>query len=202
MGKTKTKSTQHFGWKRTFSCVTSQSCISRATSSRLVAPILIRSTHYINLAPTKVKCRTCEPRHADIKSHIAALIQVQMKKSKERKLFFWGLEIRSINSYILYKWVKKQRNERLLSYVLHVKTLVNQLRDFQQTRDRTFTSISSFDGFCFNGKLHVILIGVKKDCKVCFQRNQPGGRHQITFYCNTCPDKPRIHLDDTFYTIP
>lgn len=116
-----------------------------------------------------------------------------------RKLFFGGLEICSINSYILYKSIKKQRNERPLSHLQYVKTLVDQLRgDFRQTRDRASTSTSSFNEIRLNGKLHVILTGVKKDCKVCSQRNKPGERHQTTYYCDTCPDKPRMHLGDCF----
>ncbi|KOX77480.1 Heparan sulfate 2-O-sulfotransferase pipe [Melipona quadrifasciata] len=45
------------------------------------------------------------------------------------------------------------------------------------------------------GSLHVILTGTKKDCKVCSSRNKPGGRYETTYYCDTCPDKPRMYHD-------
>lgn len=57
--------------------------------------------------------------------------------------YFGGLEIYSINSYILYNSIKKKKTEKRTKYV---KTLVEQLRrDFRQTRNRASTSTSSFD---------------------------------------------------------
>ncbi|CAK9816388.1 PiggyBac transposable element-derived protein 4 [Anthophora quadrimaculata] len=116
-----------------------------------------------------------------------------------RKLFFWGLEICSINSYILYKSVKKQRNERPLSHLQYLKTLVDQLRgDFRQKQPSTASSSqSTSEVIRLNGKLHVILMGQKKDCKVCSQRTS-GQRRQTVYYCDTCPDKPRMHIGDCF----
>ncbi|CAD1470709.1 unnamed protein product, partial [Heterotrigona itama] len=98
-----------------------------------------------------------------------------------------------INSYILYKSEK-----RTLSHLQYIKTLVEQFRgDFHQARDRASTF--SFDEVRSNGKLHVILTGIKKGCKICSQRNKPGKKHQTTFYCDfTCSDKPRMHLGDSF----
>lgn len=106
------------------------------------------------------------------------------------KLFLMGLEIRVINSYILYKSAKKHGN--------FVKTLVNQLRDFCRTRHRASTSTCSYDEVRSNGKLHVMLTGVRKDYKVCSWRNKPGERHQTIHYCDTCLDKLRMHLGDCF----
>ncbi|CAK9832768.1 PiggyBac transposable element-derived protein 4 [Anthophora retusa] len=118
-----------------------------------------------------------------------------------RKLFFWGLEICIINSYILYKEVKRQRNERPLSHLQFRKDLVNNMRgDFRQTRERASKSTSNPDEVRLNGKLHVILTGTKKDCKVCSTRNKPGGRHEMTYYCDTCPNKPRMHLGECYTT--
>ncbi|CAL7939067.1 unnamed protein product [Xylocopa violacea] len=114
-----------------------------------------------------------------------------------RKLFFWGLEICLINSYILYKLEKKKRNERPLTHLRYLKTLVQQLRGtYRQARDRTSTS--SVDEHRLNGKLHVLLKGVKRGCKVCSDRSKPGGRRETSNYCDTCPDKPRMHLGDCF----
>lgn len=122
-----------------------------------------------------------------------------MKKSLKwwRKLFFWELEICIINSYILYKQVKRQRNERPLTHLQFRKNLVNKLKgDFRQPRERASKSTSNPDEVRLNGKLHVILTGTKKDYKVCSTRNKPGGTHKTTYYCDTCPDKPRMHLGE------
>ncbi|CAK9809611.1 PiggyBac transposable element-derived protein 4 [Anthophora plagiata] len=116
-----------------------------------------------------------------------------------RKLFFWGLEICLINSYILYKTIKRQKREQPLSHLKYVKTLVHQLTgDFRQKRDRASTSSCDSEEIRLNGKLHTILTGDKKDCKVCSRRNKPGSRHQTTYYCDTCPDKPGMHLGNCF----
>ncbi|KAI4478593.1 hypothetical protein M0804_011916 [Polistes exclamans] len=92
-----------------------------------------------------------------------------MRKSVKwwRKLFFWGLEICSINSYIIYKSVKKQRNERPLIHLQYLKTLVDQLRgEFRQKQPSTASSSqSSSEVIRLNRKLQVILMGQKKDCK-------------------------------------
>ncbi|XP_058792504.1 piggyBac transposable element-derived protein 4-like [Phymastichus coffea] len=116
-----------------------------------------------------------------------------------RKLFFWGLEICLINSYILYKTTKEQRSERPLNHLQYLKTLVKQLTgDFHQPRDRASTSTAESDNIRLNGKLHSILTGVRKDCKVCSRRSKPGKRHQTTYYCDTCPDKPGMHLGSCY----
>lgn len=46
-------------------------------------------------------------------------------------------------------------------------------------------SIINYDEIRLNGKLHVILTGTKKDCKVCSCRNKSDGRHETTYYCDT-----------------
>ncbi|KOX69055.1 hypothetical protein WN51_06785, partial [Melipona quadrifasciata] len=117
-----------------------------------------------------------------------------MSKSLKRwrKLFFWGLEICLINSYILYEQVKRQRNEQPLTHLHFRKILVRG--DFRQPRDRASRSTSNSDEIRRNEKLRVILTGAKKDCKVCSSRNKPGGRHETTCHCDTCPEKPRMYL--------
>ena len=113
-----------------------------------------------------------------------------------RKLFFWGLEISLINSYILYKATKEQRKERPISHLRYVKTIVKQLTEnFGQTHQ---ASTSCSEDIRLNGKLHVIQTGKRNDCRVCSRRNESGKRHQTTYYCNTCPDKPGMHLGKCF----
>lgn len=124
-----------------------------------------------------------------------------LKKSLKlwRKLFFWGLEICVLNSYTLYKLSKKQRNESPLNRLKYVKLLVKQLRDgYGQERDRSSTSSQSNDNVRLNGKLHIILTGKKQDCKVCSRRDSAGKRHATTYFCDTCPGKPRMHMGECF----
>ncbi|XP_015187591.1 PREDICTED: piggyBac transposable element-derived protein 4-like [Polistes dominula] len=135
----------------------------------------------------------------DLADQYASTYCFMRKPSKWwRMLFFWGLEICLINSYILYKLVKRQRNEQPLNHLQFRKMLVKQLKgDFQQPR-RPSTSTSNSDEIRLNGKLHVMLSGTKRDCKVCSIRNTPGGRRETSSYCDTCPDKPRMHLGQCF----
>ncbi|CAK9804154.1 PiggyBac transposable element-derived protein 4 [Anthophora plagiata] len=135
----------------------------------------------------------------DVADHYASTYCFMRKSLKWwRKLFFWGLEICIINSYILYKLVKKQRNEKPLNHLQFRKILVKQLKgDFRQPR-RVSTSTSNSDNIRLNGKLHVMLSGAKRDCKVCSNRNTPGGRRETSSYCDTCPQKPRMHLGQCF----
>ncbi|XP_015436661.1 PREDICTED: piggyBac transposable element-derived protein 4-like [Dufourea novaeangliae] len=113
------------------------------------------------------------------------------------KLFFGGMEISLINSYILYKQEKIKKGEKPLSHRRYVKTLVEQLRGpYRQQRQQASTSHS--DEIRLNGKLHIMLKGPKRDCKVCSDRSTPGGRRGVTYYCDTCPEKPRMHLGHCF----
>ncbi|XP_066596608.1 piggyBac transposable element-derived protein 4-like [Prorops nasuta] len=113
-----------------------------------------------------------------------------------RKLFFWGMEISIINSYILYKTVQHNKNEKALTHLKYRKILVDQLvGDFRQERTRVSTSISEIR---LNGKLHIMRKGSKRDCVVCSTRKQRDGRRQTSEYCDTCPNKPRMHMGDCF----
>lgn len=106
------------------------------------------------------------------------------------ELFFWRMDIYLINSYILYRSVKKQKNERPLNHLRFIKNLVDQLRgDFRQPRDRASMSTANCNEIWLNGQFHVILIGTKRDCKMYSCRNKVGKRHETIYYCDTCPDK-------------
>lgn len=70
-----------------------------------------------------------------------------------RKLFLGGMEICLINSYILYKLEKTKKEEKPLSHLRFLKTLVEQLRgSYRQHREQMSTSHS--DEIRLNGKLH------------------------------------------------
>ncbi|KAI4480344.1 hypothetical protein M0804_010342 [Polistes exclamans] len=138
-------------------------------------------------------CRSCR----SIMRNVLCFLRKSLKWW--RKLFSWGLEICSVDSYLLYKMTKQQRGEQPLCHLRYAKTLVQQLTgDFHQARARASTSTSSFENDRLNGKLHNILTGVRKDCKICSQRSTPGKRHQTTYYCDTCPDKPGMHLANCY----
>lgn len=122
-----------------------------------------------------------------------------MRKSLKwwRKLFFWGMEICSINAYITYKVMTLKKNEKPISHLKFVKLLVDQLvGDFREPRGRPSTSLST--DVRLNGKLHVLRKGSKKDCIVCSKRAIKGQRHETPTFCDTCPDKPRMHMGDCF----
>ncbi|KAL2719258.1 LOW QUALITY PROTEIN: piggyBac transposable element-derived protein 4-like [Vespula squamosa] len=75
------------------------------------------------------------------------------------EVFLGGMEICLINSYILF-----------------LKTLVEELRGpYRLHREQASTSVST-DEPRLNGKLHIVLKGAKRDCKVCSNRNKPGGK--------------------------
>ncbi|KAI4485718.1 hypothetical protein M0802_012579 [Mischocyttarus mexicanus] len=113
-----------------------------------------------------------------------------------RKLFFWGIEMSIINSYILYKTVQHNKNEKALTHLKYRKILVDQLiGDFRQERTRVSRSIFEIR---LNGKLHIMKKGPKRDCVVCSTRKQRDGRRQTSEYCDTCPSKPRMHMGDCF----
>ena len=112
-----------------------------------------------------------------------------------RKIFFWGMEVSVINSYIIYKIEKTKQNEKPLTHLKYVKLLVDQLiNNFRQERSRASTSSSEIR---LNGTLHVMRKGKKRDCVVCSNRKK-GERRETSEYCDTCPNKPRMHVGDCF----
>ncbi|XP_033326115.2 piggyBac transposable element-derived protein 4 [Megalopta genalis] len=114
-----------------------------------------------------------------------------------RKLFLGGMETCLINSYILYKLERNKKGEKPHDHLRFLKTLVEQLRGpYRQRREQASTSHT--DEPRLNGKLHIVLKGPKRDCKVCSDRSKPGGRREVAYYCDTCPNKPRMHLGDCF----
>ena len=93
-----------------------------------------------------------------------------MRKSLKwwRQLFFWGMEICSINAYIAYKINITKINENPLSHLKFVG-------DFRQNQNRSSTSSTEVR---LDGKLHVLRKGTKRDCVVCSHRDKKGQRHE------------------------
>lgn len=119
-----------------------------------------------------------------------------------RKLFFWGLEICSINSYTLYKITELQKNKIPMTHHDFVSTLVRQLvgnfREGSLARGRpSSTDVEER----LNGKFHCNVKwqnGKKKDCLVCSKRNIKNGRHETRYFCETCIRKPGLHPGNCF----
>ena len=102
----------------------------------------------------------------------------------------------AINSYILCKSVKKNRNEKNLSHLKYVKRLVNQpVGDLREERLRPSTSASETR---LDKKLHIMRKGQKRDCVVCSNRKVKGQKRETIEYCDTCPGNPRMHIGDCF----
>lgn len=84
-----------------------------------------------------------------------------------------------------------------MSHLNFIKTLVDQLvGDYKDLRSRPSTSAPSENRL--DGKLHILRKGPKRDCVVCSKRAVKGGRRETSEYCDTCPNKPHMHLGDCF----
>ncbi|KAI4487117.1 hypothetical protein M0802_012031 [Mischocyttarus mexicanus] len=114
-----------------------------------------------------------------------------------RKLFFWGLEMCVINSYVIYRITKQTTNKTPMTHHKFVKTLIDQLRgDFRVSRTRPSTS--SGDNRLDN-KLRIPDVGRRKrDCIVCSDRKTSGGRRQTNYYCQTCNKQPAMDIGKCF----
>ncbi|CAK9832783.1 PiggyBac transposable element-derived protein 4 [Anthophora retusa] len=128
-----------------------------------------------------------------------------MRKSCKwwRRIFFWGLEVCAINSYILYKVSARRENKTPMSHFMFVRKLVEQLvGDFRNGASSKSGRPSSSDKEeRLNGKLHILrhCQNVKsKDCSVCSNRKIKGGRRQTNYFCDTCNRKPGLDVGDCF----
>ncbi|XP_045536705.1 piggyBac transposable element-derived protein 4-like [Papilio machaon] len=116
-----------------------------------------------------------------------------------RKLFFWGMEMCTVNAYILYTSVKKINNEKPMTHLKFVKLLVDQLiGNFRQNSTSREYSYTPNTEARLNNHLHIIRSGTKKDCVVCSNRKIPGERRQTHYFCDTCLEKPRLHIGNCF----
>ena len=96
-----------------------------------------------------------------------------------------------INSYIFYKTVQHNKNEKARMHLQYRTILVDQLvGDFHQDRTKTYTSISEAR---LNGKLCNARKGKKRDCVVCSKKKESDGR-QTSDYCDTFLNELRMHM--------
>lgn len=118
-----------------------------------------------------------------------------------RKLFFWGLELCSVNAYLLYKITQHRQNKRPMTHLKFVRELVDGLTANYRQRSKIPGRPSMSDKEeRLNGKLHILRQneGKKKDCLVCSNRKVKGGRHETRYICNTCTLKPGLHIGECF----
>lgn len=103
-----------------------------------------------------------------------------------------------LSNKTLNKTIKKQNGQRPKTHLKFVKQLIDELIGSFRVK-RTKKSCSSISEDRLNGKLHVMRRDTKKDCIVCSKRKGNSGRRETTEYCDTCPNKPRMHMGDCFH---
>ncbi|KOX67408.1 hypothetical protein WN51_10980 [Melipona quadrifasciata] len=115
--------------------------------------------------------------HAD--QYVSTYCFLQKLLKQWRKLFFCGLEMCVINSYIIYRTSEERKNKISITHYKFVKNLINQLRGYFRESEST-----SLPDNRPNNKLYILNVGERKwDCIVCSDRKTPGKRHQTTYYC-------------------
>lgn len=118
-----------------------------------------------------------------------------------RKLFFWWLELCSVNAYLLYKITQRRQNKRPITHLKFIRELVNELTGYYRQGSKIPGRPSTADKEeRLNGKLHILRQnqGKKKDCLVRSNRKVKGGRRETRYICNTCSRKPGLHIGDCF----
>lgn len=119
-----------------------------------------------------------------------------------RKLFFWLLEVSIVNSYHLFSMDRKERNLNSISHLKFRRNLIDQLvanvRNTSRKRGRPSKTDTEER---LNGKPHFIMKrqdSSHKDCAVCSRRNVSGGRHETSYFCETCSRQPGLHPGECF----
>lgn len=124
-----------------------------------------------------------------------------MRKSCKwwRKHFLRGLEVSVINSYILCKVSTRTENRTPVSHFLLVARLVDNFHDAAQSKPGRPLTFDKEERL--NGKLHILrhCENVRsKDCSVRSNRKIKSVRHQINYFCDTCTQKPGLHVGECF----
>jgi hypothetical protein len=120
-----------------------------------------------------------------------------------RKIFFWGIEVSSLNSYILYKADCKHNDTKPMPHIKFIRELVMSLiGNFREGGTPRYGTPSTTDNEDrLDGKLHILQPDAKgkhNDCLVCSNRKLPGGRKTTVYFCETCNRKPFLHVGDCF----
>jgi len=118
-----------------------------------------------------------------------------------RKLFFWGFETSIVNSYILYKECETRENRKPLGHKkFRQKLLMQLIGNFRVPKSKSGRPSTGDTEQRLDGTGHFIYNNPNKhkDCTVCSNRKIPGGRHETTYFCDTCERKPGLHPGDCF----
>ena len=107
-----------------------------------------------------------------------------------RKVFFWILEVATVNAYILYKVLAEKRGERPISQLAFRQRLILLLSEpiRSSVTPRARPGPRASDGIeRLRPVPHFLQKGTKRrDCVVCSDREEGGTRHLSLYTCGTC----------------
>ena len=113
-----------------------------------------------------------------------------------RKVFFWILEVATVNAYILYKVLAEKRGERPMSHLAFRRRLILSLSEpiRSSVTPRARPGPRASDSIERLRQVpHFLQKGTKRrDCVVCSDREEGGTRHLSLYTCGTCTDKPSL----------
>ena len=114
-----------------------------------------------------------------------------------RKLFFWGLEVSVINSYVLYKDWSVRNGKVAMSHKKYRQTLLMSLiGDFREPETSRRTEVAADTEQRLERTPYFIYLqpaGKHKDCAVCSNRKIKGGRKETCNFYKKCETKPSRH---------
>ena len=113
-----------------------------------------------------------------------------------RKVFFWILEVATVNAYIIYKVLVKRSGERPISHLAFRRQLILSLSE----PIRSSVIPRARPGPRASNRIerlrpipHYLTKGTKRrDCVVCSDREKGGTRHLSLYRCDTCTEKPTL----------
>lgn len=118
-----------------------------------------------------------------------------------RKVFFWVLEVATVNAYIIYKELAMTNGERPMSHISFRRRLITTLSERIRTVvPRARPGPRSADSAeRLRPVPHFPQRGTKRrDCVVCSRREEGGTRHLTQYMCGTCSEKPSLCPSDCF----
>ena len=123
-----------------------------------------------------------------------------IRKSRKwwRKLFFWLIEVTTVNSYILYQFHPQANRRQVIENlaVRYLYTIPPRPRP-GRPRKRPLTE-GDGDSLRLNGKCHFPgKLSTSKECTVCSDRSK-NNRHRSLYYCKTCPSQPPLCVTPCF----
>ena len=157
-----------------------------------------------SLKPSVVDSYNHHMNGVDIADQLGVYYSFQRKTIKWwRKVFFWLLEVTTVNSYIIYR----QTVANPKSHLFYRRTVIESLASCSITnapprprmgRPRKRVHPDAVDPERLNQRLHLMGQWEKqRDCVVC-SRQSEGIRSRTYYYCKTCEKHPTLHPDECF----